>query len=142
MLRTDTFWSLEAIQGSSGLWFKPGYDESGRKHLLVSETRHGVECGDHDHYWTQDAGDSDIGMQIRNRGSIHAINKKGHLLPAETSFPALALGEVKSLFWRWEWFKPVLELIPEEKREKILAERGRALMRQCKVVFPDLSGRG
>ncbi len=86
-----------ATQGASGLWFKPGYDDSGRKHLLVSESKNGVDGGSHDHYWEN--ADGSYGVQIKDRsGQATISDSKGHIYENNTSFPKLANEHLKNLF--------------------------------------------
>lgn len=89
-----------AQQGISGLWFKPGLDNQGRRHLLVSDTRKGVDSGSHDHYWekTKDGKDG-YGVQLRDRsGTSSVAGRKGHLYAVNTSFPSATNKYLKELF--------------------------------------------
>ncbi|MCC7004671.1 hypothetical protein IT397_02015 [Candidatus Nomurabacteria bacterium] len=87
----------KAQQGVSGLWFKPGYDDNGRKHLLVSETKAGVDTGSHDHYWQNS--DGTFGVQIKNKSGYGTISdSKGHIFPSNTSFSGLVDKYLENLF--------------------------------------------
>lgn len=85
-----------AFQGVSGLWFKTKIDNNGRKHILVSENRSGVENGSHDHYWEDG---SNYGLQLRNRSGTGIIrDAKGHVYENDTTFPAMCNQSLRSLF--------------------------------------------
>lgn len=89
-----------AQQGSSGLWFKPGTDDRGRRHLLAAETRSGVDGGSHDHYW--DNGDGTYGVQLRDQtGCASVLDGKGHIYPQNTTFPSLINSYLRDLFERF-----------------------------------------
>lgn len=86
-----------AQQGVSGLWFKPGVDDRNRKHLLVSDNQAGVDGGSHDHYWEN--ADGSYGVQLRDKSGMAVTNdRKGHIYPTNTTFPALANEYLKNLF--------------------------------------------
>lgn len=88
----------DAKQGPSGLWFKPGKDDNGRKHLLVSDSQKGIDSGgSHDHYW--EMGDGKYGVQIRNKsGSGTIADAKGHVYERDSSFPSMVNKYLKDLF--------------------------------------------
>ncbi|MEA3641730.1 MAG: hypothetical protein VBE63_17585 [Lamprobacter sp.] len=86
-----------AKKGISGLWFKFGVDNQGRKHLLVSESKSGVDSGSHDHYW--DNGNGTYGVQLRDKSGTAIINdKKGHIYQKNTTFSVLANEHLEKLF--------------------------------------------
>ena len=89
-----------AQHGNSGLWFKAGTDDQGRKQLLVAELRSGVDGGSHDHYWERSAGGSDgYCVQLRDRsGSASISDRKGHIYARDTSFPGMTDKYLKNLF--------------------------------------------
>ena len=89
-----------AKQSSSGLWFKPGKDDQGRKHLLVAESRSGVDGGSHDHYWEKSASSNDgYGVQLRDRSGTSSVSdRKGHIYSRDTSFPGMTDKYLKNLF--------------------------------------------
>jgi hypothetical protein len=98
----------KARQGAA-LWFKPGIDERGRKHLLISESLSGVEGGSHDHYW--DNNDGTYGMQLRDKtgSALLCCDSKGHIYPKDTTFqntilPIFVNKYLKELFSRSDLF--------------------------------------
>lgn len=85
-----------AFQGASGLWFKTKTDSNGRRHILVSESRSGVENGSHDHYWEDGA---KFGVQLRNRSGTGTVcDAKGHIYAQNSSFPAMFNKSLQALF--------------------------------------------
>jgi hypothetical protein len=83
------------------LWFKPGMDDNGRKHLLVSETRSGVDgSSSHDHYWENNNGT--YGVQLRDKsGTSSVADKKGHIFPPDSTFPGMVNKRLEDLFNRF-----------------------------------------
>ena len=88
-----------AKKGVSGLWFKGGKDGQRRRHLLISEDRHGVDDtknGSHDHFWED--GKGGYMVQLKDgTGTATMADKKGHIYPSNTSFNGLANKELKML---------------------------------------------
>lgn len=86
-----------AQQGASGLWFKSGVDRDGRRHLLVAESRSGVDGGSHDHYWQNP--DGTYGVQLKDRSGTGTVrNHKGHIYPENTTFPGFVNADLSRLF--------------------------------------------
>lgn len=89
-------WS-SAKQGTNGFWFKAARDAQGRRHLLMAETRAGVDGGSHDHYWEDGRGG--YGVQLRDRsGTSSVADKKGHIFPHNSSMPSSTNEWYKQLF--------------------------------------------
>lgn len=88
-----------AVQGYSGLWFKPGTDNNGKKHLLVSSTQEGVNGGSHDHYWKNT--DGSYGVQLKNQSGSATLDSKGHIFPHNTSFTGIEGEYLDRLFSRF-----------------------------------------
>ena len=84
----------QAIQGYSGLWFKYKTDSDGTKHILVSETKdglenmnfiHGKNTVSHDHYWFKN-GEYYAQLRTSNKAA-KVIDHKGHLYQPNSIFP-------------------------------------------------------
>lgn len=88
-------WS-SAFQGSI-LWFKTRSDR-GKREILVSETKSGVDGSSHEHYWENS--DGSYGVQLRDMSGTASVNLdgKGHIYPRNTSFPAMTNQSLKTLF--------------------------------------------
>jgi len=95
----STQWA-SATQGVSGLWFKPGIDSSGKKHLLVSDTRTGVDGGSHEHWWKNS--DGTYGVQLRDRsGKATTIDLRGHIFEHNSKFFPMTKKYLDNLFNRF-----------------------------------------
>jgi hypothetical protein len=91
-------WSSAFQRDGGVLWFKTQKDWRGRKHMLVSTSRSGVDGGSHDHYWEN--GDGTYGVQLRDQSGSASVNidGKGHIYSHNTSFPAMTNKYLKDLF--------------------------------------------